>query len=174
MKRLIWLLPLFAFAGLLYIMAGSLGRSPEVVVRSQMIGKPVPEFQLAGYGDRPGLATDDLRRGQPVLVNLFASWCLPCVVEAPQLAELKARGAVLEGIAVRDEQADMQRFLDRNGDPYGRIGDDVDNQMLIAFGASGVPETYVVDGQGIIRYQHIGEIRPEDVPVLMQQLEQAR
>ncbi len=173
-RRIIWLLPLAAFIVLLFVMAGNLGKSPEVIVRSHMIGKPVPEFTLAGYGDRPGLASADLARGEPVLVNLYASWCLPCIVEAPQLAVLKARGATIQGIAVRDTEVDMQDFLDRYGDAYDRIGNDAEGRMLVAFGASGVPETYVVDGRGIIRYQHLGEIRSENVAELLTQLEKAR
>lgn len=173
LRRLVWLLPLALFAGLLVVMAGNLGKSPEVTVRSHLVGKEVPHFDLPGYGTRAGLASAGLASGRPVLVNLFASWCLPCAAEAPQLAELKARGATIQGIAVRDDAADMQQFLARHGDPYAGIGDDAAGQMLVAFGASGVPETYVIDGRGVIRYQHLGEIRPENVRQLLAELQKA-
>jgi cytochrome c biogenesis protein CcmG/thiol:disulfide interchange protein DsbE len=109
-----------------------------------------------------------------VLVNIFASWCLPCAVEAPQLKALQAQGATIHGIATRDQPADVARFLERHGNPFTRIGLDPAGRMLIAFGASGVPETYVVDGRGIIRHQHLGEIRPEHVEGLLAELEKAR
>ena len=172
--RLIWLLPFLLFVGLLVLMAGNLGRSPTAVIRSQMIGKPVGAFDLAGMDGEKGLSSADLAGGgKPVLVNLFASWCLPCAVEAPQLEKLREAGVVLHGIAVRDTPEDMRGFLARHGNPFDRIADDKGGRMLLNFGASGVPETYVIDGKGVIRYQHLGEIRPEHVPILLRELEKA-
>ncbi|MCG2841353.1 redoxin domain-containing protein [Sandaracinobacter sp. RS1-74] len=173
-RRLILLLPLLLFAGLLIFMAGNLGKPQEAVVRSHMVGKPVADFALEGVAGAPGLAASDLASGKPVLVNIFASWCLPCAVEAPQLQALKDKGATLHGIAVRDTPEKVAAFLARHGNPFQRIGNDDGGRMLIAFGASGVPETYVVDGEGIIRHQHLGEIRPEHVPELLAELEKAR
>lgn len=172
--RALWLLPLLLFTGLVVLMAGNLGRPQQAVIRSHLVGKPVPEMALAGVAGAPGLASADLKTGQPVLVNLFASWCLPCAVEAPQLKALQANGVVLHGIAIRDQPGDVQGFLGKHGNPFTRIGQDPGGRMLIAFGASGVPETYVVDGTGIIRYQHLGEIRAEHLAVLMAELEKAR
>ncbi len=171
--RILLLLPFLLFVGLLVLMAGNLGKSPTAVIKSQMIGKPVGAFDLAGMDGAPGLSSANLAEGKPVLVNLFASWCLPCAVEAPQLEKLKAAGVVLHGIAVRDTPEDMRGFLNRHGNPFDRIGDDKGGRMLLNFGASGVPETYVVDGKGVIRYQHLGEIRPEDVAVIVRELEKA-
>jgi cytochrome c biogenesis protein CcmG/thiol:disulfide interchange protein DsbE len=172
--RALWLLPLLLFAGLVVLMAGNLGKPQQAVIRSHMVGKPAPVFALEGVAGAPGLATADLKSGRPVLVNLFASWCLPCAVEAPQLQALQARGAVLHGIAVRDQPADVEGFLAKHGNPFARIGQDSGNRMMIAFGASGVPETFVIDGRGVIRYQHLGEIRPEHVPMLLAELEKAK
>ncbi|MFN7399957.1 MAG: DsbE family thiol:disulfide interchange protein [Sandaracinobacter sp.] len=172
--RALWLLPLLLFTGLLVLMAGNLGKPQQAVVRSHMVGKPVPALALEGVAGADGLSTADLAGGKPVLVNLFASWCLPCAVEAPQLQVLKDRGAVLHGIAIRDQPADIAAFLQKHGNPFTRIGADPGGRMMIAFGASGVPETFVVDGRGIVRYQHLGEIRPEHVPVLLAELEKAK
>ncbi len=169
-----WLLPLVLFGGLLGFMASQLGRETTTIVHSRMVGQPLPDFALEGPGERPGLRTADLGRGQPVLVNLFASWCLPCAVEAPQLEALSREGIVIHGIAVRDAPERVAAFLDRHGDPFDRIGLDSDGRMMLTLGASGVPETYVVDGRGVIRHQHIGEIRPEHLPVLRRALEAAR
>lgn len=172
--RLMLLLPLLLFGGLVFLMAGNLGKPTDAVIRSHMIGKPVPAFALEGTGGADGLASADLANGGPVLVNLFASWCLPCAVEAPQLQALADKGATIHGIAIRDTPEKVQAFLARHGNPFTHIGDDRAGRMMLAFGASGVPETYVVDGKGIVRHQHLGEIRPEHVPQILAELEKAR
>jgi cytochrome c biogenesis protein CcmG/thiol:disulfide interchange protein DsbE len=172
--RALWLLPLLLFTGLVMLMAGNLGKPQQAVVRSHMIGKPAPDMALEGLAGGPGLSSADLKAGEPVLLNLFASWCLPCAVEAPQLQALKAKGVTLHGIAVRDQPADVEGFLAKHGNPFTRIGLDPGGRMMVGFGASGVPETYVIDGQGIVRYQHLGEIRAEHVPMLLAELEKAK
>lgn len=172
--RALVLLPLALFAGLVVLMAGNLGKPQQAVVKSRMVGKPVAAFDLPGVAGAPGLSSADLATGKPVLVNLFASWCLPCAVEAPQLQQLAAQGATIHAIATRDTPANLEGFLARYGNPFQRIGLDSGGRMMLAFGASGVPETYVVDGKGIIRFQHLGEVRPEHVPLLMAELEKAR
>lgn len=172
--RALLLLPLLLFGGLVVLMAGNLGKPTEAVIRSHMVGKPVPAFALEGMVGAPGLSAADLATGKPVLVNVFASWCLPCAVEAPQLQALADKGATIHGIAVRDTPEKVAAFLARHGNPFTRLGDDRAGRMLIAFGASGVPETYVIDGKGVIRHQHLGEIRPEHVQVLLAELEKAR
>jgi cytochrome c biogenesis protein CcmG/thiol:disulfide interchange protein DsbE len=90
------------------------------------------------------------------------------------LAELKARGVSVEGIAIRDRPEDLAEFLARNGDPYERIGDDPQSVVQIALGSSGVPESFVVDGAGVIHYQHIGPIEAGDVPMILAKMEQAK
>lgn len=173
-SRAVVLLPLVLFAGLVVLMAGNLGKPQQAVIKSRMVGKPVPAFELPGMVGGQGLSSADLARGKPVLVNLFASWCLPCAVEAPQLAQLAAAGVTVHAIAVRDTPANLDGFLQKYGNPFQRIGLDSGGRMMLAFGASGVPETYVVDGGGIIRFQHLGEVRPEHVPLLLAELEKAR
>lgn len=140
-----------------------------------MVGKPAPDLALPGLDPAgPGLSSADLSAGQPVLVNFFASWCLPCRVEAPHLKALKDRGVIIHGIALRDQPADIRGFLSRHGNPFARIGLDTQGQAAIAFGSSGVPETFLIDGKGIIRKQHLGEIRAEHVPELLQEMDRWR
>jgi cytochrome c biogenesis protein CcmG/thiol:disulfide interchange protein DsbE len=112
--------------------------------------------------------------GQPHLVNIFASWCVPCIAEAPVLGALKARGVIIDGIAIRDRPEDIADFLRQNGDPYARIGADMRSSVQMALGSSGVPESFIVDGRGIIRYQHVGPIMPQDLEAILAQLEKAK
>jgi cytochrome c biogenesis protein CcmG, thiol:disulfide interchange protein DsbE len=144
-------------------------------VHSRLQGLLVPAFALpAALPAKPGLASSELATGQPHLVNIFASWCVPCIDEVKVLQQLKSRGVLIEGIAVRDRAQAIADFLARNGDPYERIGTDPQSAAQIMLGSSGVPESFVVDGRGIIRYQHIGPIEQSDVPTIMARLEQAR
>ena len=143
-------------------------------VQSAMVGQPMPDILLPpAVADRPGLQTADLREGSPKLLNVFASWCIPCRAEAPQLAALERQGATIVGVAIRDDPADVAQFLNNYGNPFARIGADERGALQLELGSSGVPETFVIDGTGVIRYQHIGDIRETDVPVLLRELEKA-
>lgn len=176
MKKLGWAfwVPLCSFLLLLGLFAVQLSRPKDEFVESEMIGQPIPEFDLrAAVKDRPGLSKANLEDGEPKLLNIFASWCVPCVAEAPNLAKLERRGANIVGIAIRDRPQDVAAFLAQNGNPFTRIGADDLSEVQFAIGSSGVPETFVVDGQGIIRYQHIGDIRDSDVDMLLQRLKEA-
>lgn len=169
----LWLpLGLFAlFGGLVLV---SLLRPADRNVESAMIGKPLPQFALRpAIAGRPGLSTADMATGRPRLVNIFASWCIPCAVEAPQLDQLARQGVPIDGIAIRDRPEDVTAFLARNGNPFQRIGADDVSAVQLAIGSSGVPETFVIDGKGVIRYQHIGEIRPEHLPLILEKLKEA-
>ena len=173
--RSLWLwvpLALFAFfAGLAGFM---LTQDKDQFVASTMIGQPLPAFALQpAYEGLPGAAKSDFS-GKPKLLNIWASWCLPCIAEAPQLEALQAQGVEIIGIAIRDRPADVAGFLARHGNPYTRIGSDPISEVQLAIGSSGVPETFVIDAAGTIRYQHIGDIRESDVPVLLAELEKAR
>jgi cytochrome c biogenesis protein CcmG, thiol:disulfide interchange protein DsbE len=170
---LLWM-PLLAFAAFVILVAYGLRNPAEREVRSALIGKPVPEFSLpAAIAEQPGLARADLADGKVKLVNIFASWCVPCAVEAPQLAELKAAGVELVGVAIRDKPEELKAFLARNGNPFSRIGTDNVSAIQFQLGSSGVPESFVVDGKGVIRYQHIGEIRADQVPLILAEIEKA-
>jgi cytochrome c biogenesis protein CcmG/thiol:disulfide interchange protein DsbE len=176
MRRRWWLAaPLIVFALFLLAVGWRLNVPPDASVRSRLVGQPMPEFSLAAATlGRPALRSADLIGGGPKLVNLFASWCVPCVAEAPVLGELKQRGVTIHGIAIRDAPADVADFLRDHGDPYRRIGADPRSRVQMTLGSSGVPESFVVDGGGVIRYQHIGPIMPQDVPEVMAELEKAR
>ncbi len=173
-KILLWL-PLALFALLLGIMGHGIINPEQTTIRSKLIGTPVPQFNLpAAVPSHPALKSSDLATGKPVLLNIFASWCLPCIAEAPVLEELKAKGVTIHAIAIRDTPEDVARFLVEHGDPYARIGSDVSSRVQISFGSSGVPESFVIDGKGIVRHQHIGDIQPQDIPKILKALEEAR
>lgn len=144
-------------------------------VPSRLAGQAVPAFDLQpAVPGIPGLSSRDLASGQPRLVNVFASWCVPCIAEAPLLMELKRQGVAIDAIAVRDKPEDVAAFLTQHGNPFERIGGDQESQVQLALGSSGVPETFIVDGRGIIRYQHMGPIEVSDVADILQRLDQAR
>lgn len=171
--RLALWLPLAAFIGFFALFALGLYSPDDRQHPSKLIGKPLPAFALpAAASDRPALASGDLS-GQPKLLNVFASWCVPCIAEAPVLAQMAASGITIEGIAIRDRPADVARFLARHGNPYRAIGADNDSSVQLALGSSGVPETFVIDSKGIIRFQHIGPITEGDVPLIRAKLAEA-
>lgn len=169
----LWL-PLAMFAGFVGLVMVGLFRPASRDVQSAMIGKPLPAFDLKqAVPDRPGLARVDMIGGKPRLLNIFASWCVPCAAEAPQLDALRRSGVEIVGVAIRDKREDLQAFLARNGNPYARIGADEVSTIQFAIGSSGVPESFVIDARGTIRYQHIGDIRPEQVPTIIARLKEA-
>jgi cytochrome c biogenesis protein CcmG/thiol:disulfide interchange protein DsbE len=175
MSRAVRFAPL---AVLLLLIAGLVWRLATPVntnVSSKLEGRPVPAFNLPPMvAGKAGLTSADLATGTPRLLNIFASWCVPCVEEAKVLQQLKTRGVHIDAIAIRDRADDVADFLNRNGDPYDRIGSDTESRVQIALGSSGVPESFIIDGRGIIRYQHIGPIEQSDIPLIMAKLEQAR
>ncbi|MGB3753496.1 MAG: DsbE family thiol:disulfide interchange protein [Parerythrobacter sp.] len=174
MNRLLVWIPLALFALFCGVAAYQLSQPADDRVASGMIGKPLPDFELPPATEAlPGIARADFTDGTPRLLNIWASWCVPCVAEAPQLEQLEARGAEIVGVALRDEPEDVARFLERYGNPYTHIGADNLSALQVAIGSSGVPETFVIDGSGVITYQHIGDIRERDVPVLLAELAKA-
>lgn len=161
-------------AALFGLFAYQLSRPKDEFVHSAMIGESIPPFDLPpAVPDRPGLSSADLADGQPKLLNVFASWCVPCAAEAPNLAKLEASGANIVAVAIRDRPEDVARFLETYGNPFSRIGKDDISEVQLSIGSSGVPETFVIDGAGVIRYQHMGDIRDRDVSVLLAELREA-
>jgi len=175
MSRGLRLIPIILLLWLVVGLAWKLVKPADTAIPSQMVERPVPKFALApAVNNKRGLNSADLAIGQPRLVNMFASWCVPCIGEAPVLGELQRRGVRIEGIAVRDTPGALNGFLARNGNPYDRIGTDRQSEVQIAFGSSGVPETFVVDGKGIIRRQYIGPLNAANIPGVLRELEEAR
>jgi cytochrome c biogenesis protein CcmG, thiol:disulfide interchange protein DsbE len=175
MKRFWLWSPLGMFILFFGVVAHGLIKPTTQTITSKMIGKPLPNFSLPpAHEGQSGLGTASFKQGQPRLLNIFASWCIPCAAEAPVLLKMKLRGIPIDAIAIRDRPRDVARFLARNGNPYERIGSDVESKVQLALGSSGVPETFVIDGKGIIRHQHIGNIRTEDMPEILAALQAAR
>jgi cytochrome c biogenesis protein CcmG/thiol:disulfide interchange protein DsbE len=131
---------------------------------SMLIGKPLPRFSLPGLPPGQGFSSADVSTaGRPALVNFFASWCIPCVQEAPTLMALKRQGTPIWGIAYKDKTDATTEFLKQNGDPYRQIARDDTGKVAIDFGLYGVPETYVVDKSGTVRWRWAGGLSDDIV-----------
>jgi len=159
-------LPLLVFAVIAGLFWYALHAGDPSLLPSPLIGKTVPEFALppidgltADGKDVEGFASADLAQGAPTIVNVFASWCVECQVEHPLLLALAQQpGVRLYGIDYKDDMASARRFLGRYGNPYAKVGADASGRVAIDFGVYGVPETYVVSGDGKIAYRHVGPL----------------
>lgn len=160
-RGLVSYIPLAVFIVMVVFLGIGLTMNPRDIP-SPLIGKPVPEFSLPPVKGRTlGLATADLK-GQVSLVNVFASWCVACREEHPVLMQLSKTGVVpIHGLNYKDKPEDAQAWLDELGDPYTRTGADISGRVAIDWGVYGVPETFVVDRNGIIAYKQIGPITPK-------------
>jgi cytochrome c biogenesis protein CcmG, thiol:disulfide interchange protein DsbE len=162
-RRIITLLPVVIFIGLAVLLWRGLSGEPSKLP-STLLNKPVPVFQLAAVEGLPvkGFSDTDLKSGEVSVVNIWASWCGPCREEHPLLMELAKRDDIqLLGINNKDDPANAVRFLGALGQPFKAVGADKDGRITIDWGGYGVPETFVVDGKGIIRFKHIGPLSPE-------------
>ena len=166
-KRLAFLLPILLLLPLAAIFLVGLGRDPSAIP-SVLIDRPTPEIDLpALLPDKPGLKSTDLKRDF-TLVNVFASWCAPCRVEHPLLMELAAEESIeIFGINYKDRPEDATRWLQSLGDPYDKIGVDREGRSSIDWGVYGLPETFLVDATGKIRFKQVGPLTQE---VLQQQI----
>ena len=159
MKR--FLLPLLAFGVLVAFLAVGLNLRPSEIP-SPFIGKPAPGFQLARLDSPEIKVTPQDLRGQVWLLNVWASWCVSCRQEHPLMVELSKAGVVpIYGLNYKDKRDDALRWLTEFGDPYTVSVMDVDGKVGIDYGVYGVPETYVIDKQGTIRYKQIGPVTPD-------------
>ncbi|TCZ66207.1 DsbE family thiol:disulfide interchange protein [Roseicella aquatilis] len=177
-RRLLLLAPLGVVAaagvGFYAMLRGlSTGSYDPKGVPSALIGKPAPDFALPPLAgaDRPALSAADLRgHNRPVLVNFFASWCVPCVIEHPILMRLAKDGVPILGVAYKDKPADSLGFLQKHGMPYARLGVDQPGRVAIDWGLYGVPETYLVDKDGIIRWRWAGPLTEDTLKAQLQPL----
>jgi len=175
MSRAVRFAPLALLILVVAALVWRLATPADTDVHSRLVNKPVPAFSLpAALPRKPGLSSADLATGKPRLVNVFASWCVPCITEVKVLQLLRRSGVVIDGIAVRDRPDDLAAFLAENGDPYARIGSDTASRVQLALGSSGVPETFVVDGRGIVVKQIIGDIREDNIGEIVQAVREAR
>ncbi|WP_343347711.1 redoxin family protein [Sphingomicrobium sp. XHP0239] len=142
-------------------------------VTSQLVGEHLPELSLPPMVDGT-TGIEPIGRDEPYLINLFGSWCVPCIAEAEYLDDLARQGVPIDGIAVRDEPEAVQRFLDRHGDPFARIGADPDSQAMLELGATGVPETFLIDADGVVRAHWQGPIEADDLPDILARVEALR
>jgi len=172
-----FLIPLGLFAALVVLFAIGLGLNPREVP-SPLIDKPVPAFELPQlHAAEAVLGSADLARQPVALFNVWASWCVACRQEHPFLMELAQRGEFpIYGLNYKDERSDAIAWLKRHGNPYRVSGHDLDGRVGIDWGVYGVPETFLIDGQGKIRYKHIGPLTPqvwrEKIEPLVRQLQQ--
>jgi cytochrome c biogenesis protein CcmG/thiol:disulfide interchange protein DsbE len=177
-SRWLLFLPITAFAALAVLFFLRLYAGDASLLPSALIGRAVPHFDLPPLAgtDTPGLSDPDLRQGRVSLVNVFASWCVPChaehavlmaIARDPQLKDHVA----LVGLAYKDAPENTRRFLGQGGNPYTRIGVDASGRVAIDFGVYGVPETYVIKGDGTIAYRFVGPLSDESLrQVLLPQI----
>ncbi len=173
------LVPVAVFAALAVLLYLALFWGDPSEIPTALKDKPVPDFVMPpveGLQNMPGLASDDLKTGTPTIVNVWASWCGPCRVEHPVLMELAAREDVrLVGLNYKDAPQNARRFLGTLGNPFQAVGADGTGRTAIDWGVYGVPETFIVDGDGIIRFKYVGPIAPEDIEnVILPELESAK
>jgi len=163
-RLLLALAPLVVLVGLLAVFALSLNRDPSLI-QSVLIDKPAPQFSLAAVEGTgvPGFDTASLS-GEVTLVNVFASWCIPCRDEHPVLVALREQtGVRLFGMNQKDAPENAVAFLKELGNPYDAIGADSNGRTSIDWGVYGVPETFIVDAKGIIRFKHVGPLTMDDI-----------
>lgn len=172
-RRLILWVPLLAASLFLALFAGGLVHPTSSIITSRLVGQPMPAFDLPPA--TPGVAGLDTKAlaGKTYLLNVFASWCVPCAAEAPQLLALKQAGVPIVAVAIRDKPEDVANFLARFGNPYARIGADPASRVQMTLGSSGVPESFIVGSDGVIRRQIVGDIRPEQVAEVAAQVKAA-
>jgi cytochrome c biogenesis protein CcmG/thiol:disulfide interchange protein DsbE len=160
-------LPLLIFAALAGLFWFALHGGDPSRLPSALVGKQVPAFSLPpieGMARGEGLSAADLSTGSPTILNVWASWCVPCHAEHPLLTQLAREPSVrLYGINYKDDPAAARRFLGRYGNPFLRIGADRSGRTAIDFGVYGVPETYVIGGDGKILYRHVGPLTEEAI-----------
>lgn len=150
--------PPVVFAGLAVMFFVGLKRDDPNALPSQIQGSAAPAVNVGALGERSLLTDAQLRQGEVKILNYWASWCAPCRVEHPTLMQLAAEGIPIYGVNYKDDAANAQAFLDELGDPYAAIGTDLQGRMALDWGVYGVPETYVIDGDGTVLLRFPGPV----------------
>lgn len=166
-----FVIPIVIFVVLAVLLGIGLTINPRNVP-SPFIGKPAPQFDLVSMDFPDQRMTPDKLLGRPWVLNVFASWCATCVEEVPQISEL-ARHVILIGLNKEDEEAKARQWLQRYGNPYAMILVDKDGKASIDWGVYAVPETFIMDKKGIVRYKYLGaipdqELRNKILPLLQE------
>ena len=183
-RRVFWVvMPVAVFAVLAGFFLVALQSGGPSVLPSPLVGGPAPVFTLPpleglkrGGTQVPGFSDADLGNGEVRLVNVWASWCVPCRAEHPLLTELVENGTVkILGLNYKDKPENALRFLGTLGNPFERVGSDRKGRAAIDWGVYGIPETFVVDGQGVVRYKVVGQLTPNSIrQKLIPEIERAR
>ena len=159
-----WLIvPPLAFAGVFAAFYFGMTREGQGELPSTFIGREAPVLPETSLPGTPLLTAAGLRTGEVTVVNFWASWCVPCTIEHPQLMQLARDGVPVYGVSYKDKAPEARAFLERRGNPFARLGADATGRVGIEWGVYGVPETYFVDRQGIIRWRWAGPVTPEVV-----------
>ncbi|MGH1423435.1 MAG: DsbE family thiol:disulfide interchange protein [Pseudooceanicola sp.] len=154
--RPLMLVPPVIFAALATMFYVGMQREDPDALPSAIAGKPAPPVSVTPLGDLAGFDTAALKNGDVVLVNFWASWCAPCRVEHPNLDALAQEGITIYGVNYKDDADKALGFLKELGNPYKAVGQDRDGRMALNWGLYGVPETYVIDGQGKVVLRFAG------------------
>ncbi len=169
MKRLVYFAPLVVFVALLGVLAWFNFHKKAQYEPRELVGKPVPEVVINDLqdGNPASLKALAAASGKPVLVNMFASWCAPCIAESPQLAALRDKGVTIIGIAWKDDPKATLNFLAQHGNPYSQVLTDPDGRMALALGIQAVPETFVVAPDGTITDKISGPVVPDNFATVL-------
>jgi cytochrome c biogenesis protein CcmG/thiol:disulfide interchange protein DsbE len=164
MKRLLFLIPVVCLLGLAILFYVRLGAGAPDALPSPLVGKPAPDFALGPLeGSVPGFTKADLGKGRVTIVNFWASWCAPCRIEHPLLMELAQRKDLdLYGVVYKDTGESAHAYLAELGNPFSRLVMDPKGRAAIDWGVTAAPETFVVDGNGIVRARFAGALT-EDI-----------
>lgn len=157
------ILPPLLFAGLAALFLWGMQRDNPDELPSALVGQQAPEVALSQLGTKALWGNEELRQGKPTLVNFWASWCGPCRVEHPNLAQLQAEGLTILGVNYKDAPHNALSFLEELGDPYEAVGADDAGRLALNWGVYGVPETYLIDGEGNVVLRIAGPVTQREV-----------
>ncbi|MER5170187.1 DsbE family thiol:disulfide interchange protein [Thioclava sp. GXIMD2076] len=170
MVKPLMLAPPLVFAALAGMFIWGMSRQDPSQLPTAFAGKPAPEVQLSALGTLPEFSSADLKDGKVKLVNFWASWCAPCRVEHPNLESLAGQGVQILGVNYKDNPDKALAFLDSLGNPFARAGQDPEGQMALNWGVYGVPETFVVDGDGKVLMRYAGPLTDDVISQKIQPL----